>query len=431
MEHEKRMTSFPYRNCSDHCDTQSDLESTAPWVTGQISQNDEAGRVRREFMANMSHEIRTPLHGAVGMVELLKGTELRSEQEEYVGNALACLSRLNCLLTDILDYSAAETGKLALSDEIFDVFSVQEDLREVFALNAADKDIKIECVFDPALPNRIRGDGLRLRQILANLVGNAAKFTEKGWVRVTARPVARGGVDRLYIAFTVDDSGPGIATEIRKTIFEPLMPGDGSFVRRHQGAGVGLAIVRSLVDLMGGDISVQSAPGQGTVVSFFLPFKLPEVRFENVRESRCPSCAQLRILVVEDDKITAMYLVRLLEKIGYKTVVAADGAQALSRLSRLRFDLVLMDVRMPVVNGLQAARLIRSWNGPLSNIPIIATTSCVMAGDKERFFAAGMDAYLPKPFGIDKLRETIECLVASKVVAQSGASEQSSIRRLA
>ncbi|MGE4442147.1 MAG: sensor histidine kinase [Desulfomicrobium sp.] len=268
----KRMTPFIFPDCS-YYQHSIRLEVFVPQTTELAARNEEIDRTRNEFLANMSHQFRLPLHGAVGMIELLKGSGLRSDQEVYVANALECLSHVNRLLTNIFNYSAVEAEKSVFHDEIVDVFSLQEELREVFASNGAGKDLKLDFMFELTLSDRIQGDVSGLRQILVNLVGNAAKITEKGCVCITARPIARGG-NRLYIAFTVEDSGTGISTEHSKTTIEHFVARDNPSACGNRGAEVGLANIRRLVEQRGGDMSVQSVPDQGCIVSFFLPFKL-------------------------------------------------------------------------------------------------------------------------------------------------------------
>lgn len=401
----------------DLAETNRVLEKAIARAHELAAQSEAANKAKTEFLANMSHEIRTPLNGVSGMLQLLQMTRLDEEQKDHVRNALQSLSRLSDLLSDILDLSKIEAGKLSVRRAEFDLFVLQDHLREVFHLSAASKGIHLEFVFDPNLPGRLVGDEVRLRQIFFNLVGNAIKFTARGFVRVSAKPLARTPQGELRVLFAVEDSGPGIDEHLAETIFSPFTQGENAFVRRYQGAGLGLAIVRRLVELMGGEVLVESVLGQGSTFVLSLPFGLGMEREQETVDEPREACVlgSHRILIAEDDVINALYLEQILTKSGNTVAVARDGQEALALLKAELFDLVLMDIQMPVMDGLEATRQIRSWDDPRASVPIVALTAYAMVGDREKFLQAGMDDYISKPVHLHQIREVIDRVLSRNV----------------
>ncbi len=375
-----------------------------------------ASVAKSEFLANMSHEIRTPLNGVLGMLQLLETTRPTVEQKEYLLAAIQSSRRLTRLLSDILDLSRIEAGKLVIEEVEFEVMNQKQSVMELFEAPAKQKCLELNFVIDEQLPPKLLGDEARLRQIFFNLVGNAIKFTEKGRVLIEASPLTLPGKSPAKVLFMVQDTGVGIPPDRLKDIFEPFVQAEGSYTRRFQGAGLGLSIVRKLVGILSGDISIDSAPGEGTTVYLSLPFKLPSAG-QGLIASPQPNAqptveTRLRVLFAEDDKISLLSGKKMLEKSGYVVTTAVDGQEALQRLSEQAFDLILMDIQMPVMDGVEATKLIRASGASYADIPIIAMTAYAMAGDKEKFLAAGMNDYISKPADITELRAVIERMMS-------------------
>ncbi|MHC1789923.1 ATP-binding protein [Solidesulfovibrio sp.] len=376
-----------------------------------------ANRAKSEFLANMSHEIRTPLNGVLGMLHLLKTTPLAGEQQEYVANAITSSTRLTRLLSDILDISRIEAGRMVIIREAFSIAGLRDSIVELFKSTASDKGVALAFTLSPLLPPKIIGDEVRIRQILFNLVGNALKFTDAGAVTVDISPLPGTGDGQARMLITVSDSGIGVSDELLRDIFEPFVQAEGSYTRRYQGAGLGLSIVRKLVALLGGELAIDNHAATGTSMYLSLPFALPgQPGPEPVSSRPCDRPgprqpgARLRILFAEDDAVSLMAGRRMLEKAGYAVVAAADGRQAIGLLADHDIDLVLMDIQMPVMDGVAATRAIRESTalGAKAKVPIVAMTAYAMRGDKEKFLAAGMNGYISKPVSPAALQAAVE-----------------------
>jgi len=366
----------------------------------------------------MSHEIRTPLNGIIGMLNLLESSSLGTEQQEFILLALNASKRLTRLLSDILDLSVIESGKLAVHSAPFSIMEVCLSINDIFDQDAAQKGITFCCHIDEDIPYTLIGDEIRLRQLLFNLVGNALKFTPKGNVEIHVNRVSPAGAAPYRILFTVVDTGIGIPEHRLADIFEPFTQVEGSYVRRYQGAGLGLAIVRRLTRLMGGEVCIESEEGVGTSVYLVLPFDVAEPARAVSPAQALPEPARDRgkdrLLVVEDEAVNRIALKWQLEKAGYSVATAEDGRQALEYVLKNDVDAIIMDIQMPVMDGVAAAKIIRGDAAfkEKSKIPIIALTAYAMPGDRENILAAGLDGYLAKPVGKEQLTAMLTQLLA-------------------
>ena len=376
-------------------------------LTAALQAAEAANRSKSEFLANMSHELRTPLNGAMGMMQLLALGPLSGEQRDCVSTAVGCCRNLTQLLADILDLSKVEAGKMELFSERFDPAEIIENVRSTFRLQAEAKGLTLDARVHPSVKCEVLGDPVRLRQVLFNLVGNALKFTEKGAVTASVCALPRSPSGPCRLLFSVTDTGIGIPEDKVSAMFGAFTQADGAHTRKYQGTGLGLHIVKRLVRLMGGTISVESEVGWGTTIHCCLPFEAVETPAQDkVTKPRAQGgFGPQRILVVEDERVNQIALCRILEHKGHTVDRAGNGEEALVKVARNEYDLIFMDIQMPVMNGVEATRRIRTTEGlgDKRHIPIIALTAHAMSGDREAFLAAGMSGYLAKPVDLDEL----------------------------
>ncbi|MEZ5670622.1 MAG: PAS domain S-box protein, partial [Alphaproteobacteria bacterium] len=399
------------------------LAELAEMYASERTKADAANEAKSHFLAMMSHELRTPMTGVKGMIDLLQRTALSTEQDRYVDTLRRSADALLALLNDILDFSKIEAGRLTIENTEFDLQTLCEEVLTLFEDKADDRSTVMRLRFDPAIPTPLVGDPTRLRQILNNLVGNAVKFTEKGFVEVRVRPDGAQPETGLRLRIEVEDTGIGLSEEQIARLFNAFVQADASTTRKYGGSGLGLAICRRLVEAMHGEIGVASTPGQGSTFWFTMVVDTaraegaePQVEQPAAAPDPAPTvtpeqAAGIRVLLAEDNPVNRMLIVSMLSGMGYKVDAVENGLKAVQRITQdTGYNLVLMDMQMPVMDGPTATKAIRDLPAPARRVPIVALTANASPEHRRGYLEAGLDEVLTKPIEWPELDRVLRTL---------------------
>ncbi len=373
---------------------------------------ERSDKAKEQFLANMSHELRTPLNAVLGMAQMLEHTNLDKDQSEYLNIIHVSAHNLITLINDILDFSKINVGELSLKERDFDLHGMIERVYKSFDLRIDKKKVNFTLELDENLPGHIKGDPVRLEQILANLLSNAIKFTRKGHIVLSIQNSRRG---KKEIEFRVTDSGIGIPADKMNRIFDMFQQEDMSHTRKFEGVGIGLTIVKSLSEMMDGQVEISSKPGEGTAVSFYFPTEASNkssieeaVKQENAGSNLSfdEDFSNVSVLLVEDNKMNQLLAQKFLSKLGVNVTIANDGKEALQFFKDQSYDLIMMDLQMPVMDGFEATKIIReSFPEEKKNIPILAMTAHAIKGVEEKCSEIGLTDFISKPIMLDHLKE--------------------------